>query len=181
MQEVRPKVAMHRQSMNGGVLIDMACHLVDLLRWITDEEPETVFASGQVFGQGKPRLAGIDDLAIDEASVLVQYSGGHKLQMYLNWGRPEGFRPVTHNQLIGPEALIQIVKSDVILHNQTGIETNHPPEGWQEPGLKTRMQQFINSIETGTPADVTVDNGLTALRVSWAALESIETGQAVQL
>lgn len=181
IMEVRPKVAMHHRGMNGGVLIDMACHLVDLLRWITEEEPKSVFASGQVFGMGKARLANINDLAIDEAGVLVQFSGGHKLQLYLNWGMPEGFRAVNENQLIGPNAMLQIKGSDVTLHNQADVETWMPPKDWQEPGMTVRMKRFIEAIQSGNAADITAENGLIALRVSWAALESIETGNVVQL
>ena len=181
MMEVRPKVAMHRQSMNGGVLIDMACHMVDLLRWITREEPETVFASGQVFGRGKERLIGTDDLAIDEASVIVQFSGGHKLQLYLNWGMPAGFRPMIESRLIGPDAMLQIAGSELHVHGSAGIETRTPPSDWQNPGLTTRMRRLIAAIQAGKSADITAENGLRALQVSWAALQSIETGEAVQV
>ena len=43
------------------------------------------------------------------------------------------------------------------------------------------MQRFVESIQSGEPADITAENGLTALQVSWAALESIETGKVVWL
>ncbi|MEM7035139.1 MAG: Gfo/Idh/MocA family oxidoreductase [Chloroflexota bacterium] len=181
MMEVRPKVAMHKKSMNGGPMIDMACHLVDLLRWITEEEPETVFAAGQVFGQGKPHLSGVDDLAIDEASVIVTFSGGHKLDLYLNWGMPTGFTGVMSNQLIGPDALLQINRTGVTWQDHQSTETRTPPENYQEPGMTIRMQKFVKSIQTGQPADITSENGLAALRVSWAALQSIESGRVVQL
>ena len=96
IREVRPKLAMHRESMNGGPVIDMGGHYFDLMRFITDAEPLRVSASGHVFGQGKQRLSGIDDLAVDAAEVLVEFSHGHVLSTNINWGMPEGF----------PEALL---------------------------------------------------------------------------
>lgn len=38
-REVRPKLAMHRQSMNKGPVLDMAAHWFDLMRFFTGAEP----------------------------------------------------------------------------------------------------------------------------------------------
>ena len=57
---------MHRQSANGGPLIDMAGHFFDGMSFITGSIPERVYARGHTFGEGKERLAGIPDLALDE-------------------------------------------------------------------------------------------------------------------
>lgn len=39
IREVRPKLAMHRRSMNGGPIIDMAGHFYNTVRFLTGEEP----------------------------------------------------------------------------------------------------------------------------------------------
>ena len=88
-------------------VIDMACHMIDIMRLITGEEPERVYATGNVFGKGKPRLLDIEDLAIDEANIEVSFTGDHQLQMYLNWGMPEGFPGTTGQFLIGPNGLVR--------------------------------------------------------------------------
>jgi len=64
-REVRPKIAMHRTDANGGPVIDLAGHYFDLIRFITNAEPESVYAKGHIFGGNKQHLAGIDNLAID--------------------------------------------------------------------------------------------------------------------
>ena len=178
ISEVRPKVAMHRASMNGGPVIDMGCHMVDLLRWITGEEPEKVFATGGIFGRGKPHLDGVEDLAIDEACLQVAYSGGHQLQFYVNWGMPEGFRSLSDNLILGPERLLRTVGQEVESRGSNGsTSTIHPPSEGADPGLTVRIEQFLHAIECKAEPDITCEDAMIALRVSHAALRSIASGQ----
>ena len=182
ISEVRPKVAMHRKSMNGGPLIDTACHMFDLFRWITGQEPEQVFAAGHVFGHGKKHLEGVTDLAIDEACIEVTYSGGHQLQMYVNWGMPEGFPNVGDNMILGPNRLLRLAGGSIESRSADGaVETIKPPEDGAKPGLGGRIQQFVKAVYQGTDPDVTCEDAMIALRVSHTALRSVASGEVVGL
>ena len=177
---VRPKIAMHRRSMNGGPVIDMACHYVDLLRWVTGTEPRQVFASGHTFGAGKAHLEGVDDLAIDEACVEVTYAEGHQLQLFLNWGMPEDFGGYGDGFIVGPDGMLRETKGG--LEERLAGETREiaqPSEG--DPGLRVRVERFVKTLETETPPDITCDDGMVTLRVSLAALQSIESGAVISL
>jgi len=112
IREVRSKLAMHRKSMNAGPVVDAAGHYFDLVRFFTGEEPLSVHARGHVFGKGKKRLDGITDFAIDAADVLVEYSGGHTLSYFCNWGMPEGF-PGVYDELIsgGPSSWLELSRA----------------------------------------------------------------------
>ena len=168
---------MHSAAMNGGPVIDMACHMFDLFRWITHEEPEQVFAAGHVFGRGKKHLEGVYDLAIDEACIEVAYSGGHQLQMYVNWGMPEGFRHPGDNMILGPDRLLRMAEGGIESRSGGGgVETIQPPEGMAAPGLSRRIEQFVRAVEQKTNPDVTCEDAMIAMRVSHAALRSIESG-----
>ena len=178
---VRPKTAMHRRSVNGGPLIDMACHYIDLLRWITGAEPRRVFAAGHVFGADKKHLDGIDDLAVDEACVEVTYTDGHQLQLYLSWGMPEGFPSYSEGFLVGPSGLMRPVSGG--LEQRTGGEVKavKQPEVQSDPGIAVRTERFIRAIERDEPPDITCEDAMIALNVSHAALQSIESGEAVEV
>ena len=89
----------------------MACRFIDLLRWITGEEPQHVYAAGHVFVAGKEHLAGVVDLAVDEACVQVSFTEGHQLQLYLDWGMPEEFEGFGDCFLVGPKGLLKQVGS----------------------------------------------------------------------
>ncbi|MBT0565679.1 Gfo/Idh/MocA family oxidoreductase [Williamsia sp. CHRR-6] len=57
---------------SGGIFRDCAVHDFDALRWITGQEPVSVFAVGA--NQGDPGFAAADD--VDTAAVVVTMSGG---------------------------------------------------------------------------------------------------------
>lgn len=175
ISEIRPKIAMHRSSMNGGPVIDLACHYFDLFRWITDAEPHSVYAGGNVFGRSKPPLESIDDLAVDTASIEVDYSDGHQLQLFISWGMPRGFSSLSEDHMVGPNGLIRQIDNG--LEERIGNKTRQINETENsESDLMVRTKQFIHAVERNEPPDITCDDALTALKVSHAALRSIASG-----
>ncbi|MDH7480550.1 MAG: Gfo/Idh/MocA family oxidoreductase [Armatimonadota bacterium] len=179
IREVRPKIAMHRCSMNGGPIIDMAGHFFDLMRWITREEPVSVFARGHIFGKGKERLLGIDDLAIDTADIIVEMSGGHVLNVLVNWGMPEGFTSLGSELLVGPNLAVRPLGSK--LEIISGSEKNTCDLPPNPPGSTVRINDMVDAVREGREPEVTGKDGRIALAVSIAALRSIETGEVVRL
>ena len=180
IREVRPKLAMHRRSMNGGPVIDMAGHYFDLMRFYTDAEPISVRATGHVFGRSKQRLGGIDDLAIDAAEILVEMTGGHTLSVFVNWGMPEGFQTVQEEMLCGPALAAQWVDDKLLAHRSGEVETcDLPPVRFEGPAGP--IDDLVEAIRADGQPKVPGSNGRITLRVSLAALESIETGRVVSL
>lgn len=180
IRSVRPKPAMHRRSENGGPVIDMAGHYFDLMRWLTGEEPVSVFARGQIFGRGKPSLAEVEDFAVDAADMTVEMTGGHVLNVMVNWGLPEGFGAISEELIVGPEMSLHTVKG------RTEVRRGGDPEVWEAPqgdppGSSVRINDMAESIHEGREPEVTGEDGRVALAVSLAALESIETGEVVRL
>lgn len=177
IREVRPKVAMHRQSMNNGVVVDMGCHMIDMMRYVTGEEPLRVSATGGIFGRGKARLEGITDLAMDEANVEVWYSGEHQLQMYLNWGMPEGYPGFGEQMLVGPLATARGTTSGCEVSFGDHTETWPGPN----PGTAYRIDRFVDAVSGIAPLDVTANDAFIALKVCLAILQSIRDGVPVDL
>ncbi|MGH7058542.1 MAG: Gfo/Idh/MocA family protein, partial [Acetobacteraceae bacterium] len=181
VREVRPKLAMHRRSINGGPVIDMAGHFFDLMRFITGEEPETVSARGHVFGTGRKRLAGIDDLAIDAADIQVTMSGGHVLHAYVNWGMPEGFGGSGDFTITGPELHVAMIGEVVEARYAARKEMWRDFAHTFPTATAGRAADMIRAIGTGTAPEVSGVEGRRALAVSLAALESIATGHEVTI
>ena len=178
VREVRPKLAMHRRSMNGGPIIDMACHYFDLMRFLTGGEPRRIFARGHIYGRGKPRLKEVDDLARDAAVITIEYEGGHILDLVVNWGMPEGFPGYTEEILMGPALLARPNGGRLLLRYGDHEEfwnvemPKFPPQ--------QRIADLIAAIREERAPEITGEDGLIALRVSLAAIQSIETGQVVE-
>ena len=161
-----------------SVVIDMGCHLFDMIRYVTGEEPISVYASGGVYGRGKPRLQEVNDLAVDAASIEVRMTGGHLLSMYLNWGMPEGFSyPFNGPVLIGANMAVFKEGDNVI------VQYGNSRDVWQpeNPGNSRRVQQFIDALEGKSELDATGHDAYIALKMSLAALESIETGTVTRV
>ncbi len=180
IREVRSRVAMHRQSMNGGPVIDMAGHYIDVMRYITGEEPVSVFATGKIFGKDKITLAGIDDLAIDAAEIIVNMSCGSTLNMHLNWGMPEGFQPIQDELFIGSNMTAQY-KDNKFVICRSGQEEKYDYTTIDPRGVTARINDIAAAIQTGSKLEVSGENGRAALLVSLAALESIKTGTVIYL
>lgn len=179
IREVRPKLAMHRKSMNGGPVIDMAGHFFDMMRFLTACEPVSVFARGHVFGKGKPRLAEVEDFAIDAADIQVTMQDGHVLNVLVNWGMPEGFGGLTEELIVGPAMSAQTVGKEVRIKSGAEAETWDASEG-NPPGSSVRINDMAEAILHDRQPEVTGEDGRIALRMSLAALESIETGDVVE-
>lgn len=176
IRDVRPKPAMHRKSQNGGVIIDMACHMFDMLRFLTGDEITRVYATGDVFGRGKPTLESVDDFAIDAAQIELTTHNGHHGSLYINWGMPEGYSGRTNGaELLGPLGGAREAPGEIIL--TMGDHTERWPDS--EPGTKVRIDRFIEAVEGKSTLDVTYRDARITLELSLAALESIRTGKAV--
>ena len=178
--EVRPKTAMHRMSMNQGPVLDLSAHWFDLMRFFTGAELVSVYASANVFGRGKPRLAQVadDDFAPDAAEVQARFEGGHVLSIGVIWGMPEGFPGFGREQIVGPKGVVhaQDAQTEVLL-GRDQRETVPPTGGEPAP----RIADLVNAIRTGTPPRVTGRDGREAVRGCLAALESIRSGKVVEL
>lgn len=180
VREVRPKLAMHRRSMNGGPVIDMAGHYFDFIRFITGEEPVSVFARGHVFGKGTARLASVEDFAIDAADVQVTMTGGHVLNVFVNWGMPEGYSGFGEEVVIGPKLSARATSDGIEVLSHNWKETWDTKIG-NPPGSSVRINDLAEAIIEGRQPEVTGDDGRAALKISLAALESIETGNVIKL
>jgi predicted dehydrogenase len=181
VREVRPKTAMHSRSLNGGPVIDMVGHYVDLMRFITGTEPVRVSANGHIYGRGRPRLAEVHDFAVDAASLEVGYKNGHTLSVFANWGMPEGFPGYGEEYLIGPQLSARAAGSHGLDIQYPDRLVNWRPVSRDDTGPVSRISDLVNAIEGRGPLEVSGDDGVIALGVCLAALESIETGRTVLL
>jgi predicted dehydrogenase len=181
LREVRPKPAMHQRSKNGGPVIDMAGHFFDLGRFITSNEPESVRATGYVFGRGKKRLAGIEDPAVDAADIQVQYTGGHTLSLLVDWGMPEGYPGFGEELLVGSKLSVRSLP-DQTFEAHFSDRTEHWDSfrshyGPVNPG--GRIEDLLHAIEEDREPSVSAADAMTALGASLAALESVKNGTPV--
>jgi predicted dehydrogenase len=161
-----------------GVVVDLASHDVDLMRFLLGADPVHLFAeTGQnIHQQHEDLLLGI-----------LMFPNGIKGSLEVNWLTPTRIREVLvlgENGMLKVDALTQELsfyqnghangnhaeKPQILTGVSEGQIIRYPVEQ-QEP-LKAELAGFINSIITGEPVPVSGEEGLAALRFSLALVES---------
>jgi UDP-N-acetylglucosamine 3-dehydrogenase len=176
IREVRPKLMMHEKRGNGGPIVDCAVHWFDQWRYILGKDPVRVYARGTCFGRGKKRLAEVKDMAPDVGIITVDYAGGSVGEVTMNWGLPEGTASLETEIVMGPEALAFREGKTITMRRGPWVRTEEIETGWLP-----MMRAFAEAIRNGTPCPTRGEDGLMALKVALAALQSIETGQPVDI
>jgi predicted dehydrogenase len=176
---VRPKRLMHDADANGGPVVDMCCHIFDLWETLFAAPAERVSARGYTFCETRPELTGIAHKALDSAQITLEYPGGVG-QVLVSWGLPPGVPATERHTYMGPEGLLTMDwNSSMELHAATGVTR------WETDGAdpwQAEIAHFYRELTQGAPRRVaSLEDGISALRVSLAVLESISTGQPVPL
>ena len=181
IRSIRPKLAMHSRSGNGGPVVDCAVHDFDMLLHLFGK-PRSVFATGDIFGSRKPSLAAITDFAIDTAHITVEFEKGHRAHIFYGWGFPEGSTYWQYREFLGPEGILRLMGEfgEVIEHYRAGgvVETIR---GLKENGHERILRLFVDAVRGKGEVPITGEEALEASRIALAALGSIETGRVETL
>jgi predicted dehydrogenase len=184
VRELRPKREMHDANANGGPVIDMAVHLIDLWNYIFDSRPVSVSAQGLRLATDRSEIHNITDIAIDTASIQVHYASGDIGTFVVCWGLPPKVNPSAQpDQIYSPRGVIEIS------YGQNLQEMRVMQEGgfWHTQSIshhnmyQTQIQCFSDWILKDEPFPSRGEDGKLGLEVALAALESINTGKTVNL
>ena len=183
VRELRPKTEMHDANANGGPVIDMVVHLIDLWNTVFDSQPVSVSAQGLKIGRDRPEINHIAEVAVDTATVVVKYASGDIGTFVVTWGLPLKVNPSQHHdQIYAPNGLAELYfgnQQELRLMRENGI--------WQTLSIshqnmyQNQIRSFANWILKDEPFPATGEDGKLALQVALAALESIRTGQTIHL
>jgi predicted dehydrogenase len=175
---------MHDANANGGPVVDMAVHLIDIWNTIFDSLPVSVSAQGLKIGGDRPEISHIAEKAVDTATILVKYASGDIGTFTVCWGLPLKVNPAQHkDQLYAPLGLAELSygggMQELRRMSENGI--------WQTLSIshqnmyENQIQAFADWVRNDQPFPATGEDGKLALRVALAALESIQTGETVHL
>jgi UDP-N-acetylglucosamine 3-dehydrogenase len=150
-----------------GVIKDSAIHDIDIMRFIFDENPSTIYA----------RAGSLDHRFEDYAQIMLSFSGLKTAFIEANWLTPHKVRNLTVTGNKG-KVNVDYLTQEVVLH-QVGkvIKQKHT---WVEP-LKLELEHFGNCIISNIEPDVTGIDGLRALQIAEAALDSSKKGMCFRL
>jgi UDP-N-acetylglucosamine 3-dehydrogenase len=151
-----------------GVVKDTAIHDIDVMRYISKEDPTSVYAK-----MGSMRIKKFEDYA----QIMLTYKDGKSAFIECNWLTPYKTRMLT---VTGSDAIMRLdyITQDLWIEQQK--ETVQPRLPFQEP-LKAELQHFVDCIIEKKKPIVTGEDGVKALYVATAAIQSSAKNKAVQL
>lgn len=151
-----------------GVVKDMAIHDIDVMRYISNEDPITVYAK-----TGSMRHKKFEDYA----QIMLTYKDGKSAFIESNWLTPYKTRTLT---VTGSDAIMRLDYITQELWIEEPKETLQPRYPWQEP-LKLELQHFADCILAKKKPLITAADGLKALQIAEAALQSSSKNRAIKL
>jgi predicted dehydrogenase len=168
-----------------GVTVDLATHDVDILSWIAGERPLRVYAetAQRIHGTHEDLLFG-----------LLHFPSGARGMLDVNWLTPAKRRQLV---VIGEEGMFELDYLTQRLTFTKGADTAHPtliggfaptfegdvaelPVARTEP-LAAELDAFLGVVRSGDRPIVDVEDGLWAVAVANALLESAASRQPVDL
>ena len=151
-----------------GVVKDMAIHDIDVMRYISNEDPITVYAK-----TGSMRHKKFEDYA----QIMLTYKDGKSAFIESNWLTPYKTRTLT---VTGSDAIMRLDYITQELWIEEPKETLQPRYPWQEP-LKLELQHFADCILAKKKPLITAADGLKALQIAEAALQSSAKNRVIKL
>ena len=151
-----------------GVVKDTAIHDIDVMRYIFNEDPVTVYAK-----TGSMRHIKFEDYA----QIMLTYKDGKSAFIESNWLTPYKTRMLT---VTGSGAIMRLDYMTQELWIEERKENLQPRYPWQEP-LKLELQHFADCILEKKKPLITGVDGLKALLVAEAALRSSAKNRAIKL
>ncbi len=151
-----------------GVVKDTAIHDIDVMRFISNQHPISVYAK-----MGSMRIKKFEDYA----HIMLTYEDGKSAFIESNWLTPYKTRMLT---VTGSDAIMKLdyITQDLWIEQQK--ETVQPRNPFQEP-LKQELQHFVDCIVEKKKPIVTGEDGVKALEVATAAIQSSAKNRAIQL
>ncbi|MFL9823596.1 Gfo/Idh/MocA family oxidoreductase [Rhodoplanes sp. SY1] len=148
---------------NVGIVIDLAVHDIDLVRWFTDSEITEV----------QPQLSSAKAEREDIALLQFRTASGVLAHINTNWLTPFKARTVqiaTKRKYITGDLLTRQVTEYFGFQPDGSYSMRHLSVGHDEP-LRAELGAFIKAVRTGTRPAVTGEEGVASLEIAIRCLE----------
>jgi predicted dehydrogenase len=143
---------------NVGVVIDLAVHDIDLIRWFTDSDIAEV----------QPQLSSAVAEREDIALLQFRTASGVLAHINTNWLTPFKARSVTvatRGKYIMADLLTRQVTECFGFQPDGSYSMRHLSVGHAEP-LRSELLAFIRAIRSGAAAAVTGEEGVASLEIA---------------
>ena len=156
---------------NVGVVIDLAVHDIDLIRWFTDSE----------IIEMQPQLSSAVAEREDIALLQFRTASGVLAHINTNWLTPFKARTAhvaTRKKYVMGDLLTRQVTECFGFKPDGSYSMRHLSVGYAEP-LRTELQAFVDAVRSGTTPAVSGEEGVASLDIAMRCLAGrADTGPA---
>jgi predicted dehydrogenase len=148
---------------NVGVVIDLAVHDIDLIRWFTDSEIV------EIQPQTSSAVAEREDIAL----LQFRTASGVLAHINTNWLTPFKARTIhiaTRDKYVIGDLLTLQVTECFGFQPDGSYSMRHLSVGYAEP-LRSELVAFVNAIRGGAPPAVTGEEAVASLEIAIRCLE----------
>jgi hypothetical protein len=148
---------------NVGVVIDLAVHDIDLIRWFTDSEIV------EIQPQTSSAVAEREDIAL----LQFRTASGVLAHINTNWLTPFKARTIhiaTRDKYVIGDLLTLQVTECFGFQPDGSYSMRHLSVGYAEP-LRSELVAFVSAIRTGKPPAVTGDEAVASLEIAIRCLD----------
>jgi predicted dehydrogenase len=155
---------------SGGVLLDLAIHDLDYLRW-TLGDVERVFARHSAQGLK------------EHAHVTLRFESGARGYVEASWAQPEGSGLGMELEVAGADGLLEFDFDEAtpVSVRTDGADAPSTPDPLGVEPYRRELRAFADAVESGAEPPVTVDDAVEAVRLAAAARRSVRSGAPVDL
>ncbi len=149
---------------NVGVVIDLAVHDIDLIRWFTESEIIEV----------QPQLSSAVAEREDIALLQFRTASGVLAHINTNWLTPFKARNVTvatRGKYVMGDLLTRQVTECFGFQPDGSYSMRHLSVGYEEP-LRSELAAFVSAVRSGASPAVTGDEGVASLEIAIQCLDS---------
>jgi predicted dehydrogenase len=149
---------------NVGVVIDLAVHDIDLIRWFTDSEIV------EIQPQTSSAVAEREDIAL----LQFRTASGVLAHINTNWLTPFKARTIhiaTRGKYVIGDLLTLQVTECFGFQPDGSYSMRHLSVGYAEP-LRSELVAFVNAIRSGEPPPVTGEEAVASLEIAIRCLDT---------
>lgn len=167
---------------NGGVMLSVGCHRIDLIPWMLGRKIISVMACTPTLD--KRTSDGCLIRNEDTAMILMKCEGGITGMLYTGWCTYGCTDRETH--IFGTEGVIKTFEDpwSVTLYKKSGEKVYYDLSPWAEKGsggATAIVDKFIECIAGKKPSFVPAGEGIECMQVLEAVRESDRTGRWVDV
>lgn len=165
---------------SGGEFIDMCVHDIDLARWFTGSEPETVYALGGCYAH--PEFGKYADG--DNVCALMKFKNNCMVFLFAGRTAPHGYNVET--EIIGTNGILRIAsvpqKNLVEVLDNYGVRRECHENFLErfESAYLNEAQEFVNCILEKRKPEVTVYDGTRVLEIAYKCKSAFEKGELLK-